>query len=72
MTKIFNPFYEFVTDLIYFFGATGILARNILIDLFTAPFYPRLLIDQIYHIGQKSLPLVIITSGSMGMVRSTR
>jgi len=70
MTKILNPFYEFITDLIYFLGATGILARNIAIDLLTPPRYPRLLIDQIYHIGQKSLPLVIITSGSMGMVMS--
>lgn len=32
------------------------------------PFYFRLFVDQLYQVGVKSLPLVIIVAGSVGMV----
>ncbi len=49
-------------------GGTTILARQVFADLFRPPLYMRLLIEQIYHIGLRSLPLIFITALSTGMV----
>ena len=49
-------------------GGTTILARQVCADLFRPPLYMRLLIEQIYHIGLRSLPLIFITALSTGMV----
>lgn len=49
-------------------GGTTILARQVVSDLFRPPLYMRLLIEQIYHIGLRSLPLIFITALSTGMV----
>lgn len=55
-------------DLFKLFGGTALLARQVAKDLFRPPYYNRLLIAQIYWIGVKSLPLVLITAASTGMV----
>lgn len=49
-------------------GGTTILARQVFTDMFRPPLYMRLLIEQIYHIGLRSLPLIFITALSTGMV----
>ena len=49
-------------------GGVGLLIRDVLRDAFTPPFYFRLVIDQIYHIGIRSLGLILITAASTGMV----
>lgn len=51
-------------------GGMGLLSGRILKDLFWGRFYLRLLIDQIFSIGLKSLPLVLMTAISIGMVMS--
>ncbi|WII72404.1 ABC transporter permease [Bdellovibrio sp. 22V] len=48
----------------------GILFRDVLRELFKGRFYWKLLIEQIYQIGMRSMPLIIITSVSIGMVMS--
>jgi len=49
-------------------GGTSVLANQVLADLFRPPLYFRLLIEQIYHIGLRSFPLILVTALSTGMV----
>lgn len=51
-------------------GGITELVKSFLAELRTKPFYFNLLIEQIYFIGVKSLPLIIITAISSGMVLS--
>src|ERR1700742_5192265 len=51
-----------------FFGGIFLLAKDIISDLKTRPFYPYLVIEQIYQIGIRSLTLVSATALSTGMV----
>lgn len=53
-----------------FVGGVGLLSAQIIRDLFKGKFYGRLLVEQIYLIGMKSLPLVLIIAVSTGMVMS--
>lgn len=50
------------------FGGAAILAYQSFFETFRKPIYPRLVIDQIYQVGITSLPLVIVTALSTGMV----
>lgn len=50
------------------FGGTAILTKQVISELFRPPVYLRLVWEQVYQIGIQSLPLVIITSASTGMV----
>lgn len=50
------------------FGGTAMLAKQVVRDLFTPPIYLRLVWEQVYQVGVQSIPLVLITSGSTGMV----
>lgn len=59
-------FFEFLQ----FSGGMGLLIKEVSKDTFVGKFYWKLLIEQIYHIGIKSMPLVMITAGSTGMVMS--
>ncbi len=68
--RLFSPFRRFVLDTLRFFGGSGILLKNVFVDMLTPPRYHALLIEQIYHVGQKSLPLIIVTACSIGMVIS--
>jgi phospholipid/cholesterol/gamma-HCH transport system permease protein len=49
-------------------GGTTLLAKQIGHELVRPPLYPKLVIEQIYQIGIRSIPLVFITAGSTGMV----
>lgn len=50
------------------FGGVTLLSKDVLRDLWKPPYYPRLVIEQIYQVGVKSIPLVFITAASTGMV----
>ena len=58
----------FTVEVLSFFGGLAKLTRQVFAELFERPFYWRLTVDQIFHIGVQSLPLVIIVCGSTGMV----
>ena len=48
-------------------GAYHLMAETLKIG-FQRPIYPKLILSQIYHIGVRSLPLVLIVAASSGMV----
>ncbi len=52
------------------FGDNALLFKEAFIQSFQKPFYKNLLIEQIYLIGAKSLPLILLTAFSTGMVMS--
>ncbi|MES2803006.1 MAG: ABC transporter permease [Bdellovibrionota bacterium] len=57
-----------VKEPLEFLGGVALLAKDTFKELRTRPFYGSLLVDQIYLVGVKSLPLVLITALSTGMV----
>ena len=50
------------------FGGTALLAKQVFTELFRPPYYLGLLVEQIYQIGIRSIPLVFVTAASTGMV----
>ncbi len=50
------------------FGGAALLFYQSFHETFRKPFYFRLMLDQIYQVGITSLPLVIVTALSTGMV----
>ena len=63
-----SPFAALGFDILNFIGGWGVLLYQICRDTFRGPIYFRLLTEQIYQIGFKSMPLVLITAVSTGMV----
>lgn len=51
-----------------FAGGSYLLTLQVWRELWYKPFYFRLILDQIYQIGIKSIPVVFITAASTGMV----
>lgn len=70
MNQFALPFTVFILEIIRFLGGTGLLFKDVVREIVKGKFYWKLLIEQIYHIGLRSLPLVIITAMSTGMVMS--
>jgi phospholipid/cholesterol/gamma-HCH transport system permease protein len=70
MNHLAIPLSLILTEVLYFCGGLVILSGQIVRDIFRGPFYGKLLVEQIYIIGWKSAPLVLITAGSIGMVMS--
>ncbi len=68
--KFTAPFTSFLIEMLDFLGGLGLLTRDVVRDLFRGPFYGRLLIEQIFQIGARSMPLIVITAISIGMVMS--
>ena len=68
MNKAAAPLILWVEDQLYFLGGVALLIRDCLREGFKKPFYWQLLNEQIYQIGVKSFPLVLVTSGTIGMV----
>lgn len=68
MTSVAFRFSAFIIEILHFAGGVGLLTRDVVKELFRGRFYWRLLVEQIYQIGLRSLPLIIITSVSIGMV----
>lgn len=65
-----HPLKEWIEEQLYFLGGITYLLRDCVREGFTKPFYWNLLIEQIYQIGVKSFPLILVTSGTIGMVMS--
>lgn len=55
-------------ELCYFIGSLSELCYGAFKEAFRKPFYPKLIIDQIYSLGIKSAPLVAVCAISTGMV----
>lgn len=55
-------------DLLELCGGTALLTKQVVVELMRRPLYLRLITEQIYQVGLRSLPLVFITAGSTGMV----
>jgi phospholipid/cholesterol/gamma-HCH transport system permease protein len=53
-----------------FIGGVTILAAQVFRDLREGPLYFDLLVEQIYQVGIRSLPLIFLTALSIGMVMS--
>ncbi|UOF00853.1 MlaE family ABC transporter permease [Bdellovibrio bacteriovorus] len=70
MNQFALPFTVFILEIIRFLGGTGLLFKDVVREIVKGKFYWKLLIEQIYHIGLRSLPLVVITAMSTGMVMS--
>lgn len=62
--KVKNVF----TSALQFAGGFGVLSGQIAKELLRPPFYPRLLVQQLYDIGVRSLILVTITALATGSV----
>lgn len=68
MNNIVLPFKAYFLEWLRFLGGTAILFRQIVKNLFSHRLYWNLIIEQIYQVGIRSTPLVLITAASTGMV----
>ncbi|MCB0393414.1 MAG: ABC transporter permease [Bdellovibrionales bacterium] len=68
--SIANNFGALILSQVQFLGGSAVLFWTSLIQSLRAPYYPRLIIEQIFHVGYRSLPLVLISALSTGMVMS--
>lgn len=50
------------------FGGTTILTKQVACEMFRRPYYIPLVLEQVYQVGIRSIPLVFVTAGSTGMV----
>lgn len=63
-----NTFINFSKDILLFFGGLGFLTKDIFETLIKSKLELKSTTDQIFQIGIRSLPLIIVTSLSIGMV----
>lgn len=70
MENLNAPITRFMIDIFNFLGGVGLLTRQVVKELFRGKFYGKLLIEQIFQIGTRSLPLIVVTAVSIGMVMS--
>ncbi len=70
IVSFFAPLGFFCLDKLRFLGGTILLVISTIKEFFIPPYYPRLIIDQLYHIGSRSLTLIIVSTVSTGMVMS--
>jgi len=68
MNEFFRPLRNFITDILEFLGGAGLLSQKIVKETFQGKFYGGLLVEQIYQIGFRSMPLIFLTAVSTGMV----
>lgn len=69
MINLYRKAIQFILDCFDFIGGVTLLGWDVLKAL-RGRFYMRLLTEQLYHVGIRSLPLVLITAASTGMVMS--
>ncbi|MEO0335964.1 MAG: ABC transporter permease [Pseudomonadota bacterium] len=55
-------------SLFEFFGGAYFLVMDVSREIWRRPFYLKLVFEQVYQIGVRSLPLVFVTGLSTGMV----
>jgi len=65
-----STFLSWLKEFTYFIGGLGLLSRDVIKQLLNKPFYLRLTLEQIYQVGSRSMPLVLVTATSTGMVMS--
>ncbi|RYZ85432.1 MAG: ABC transporter permease [Proteobacteria bacterium] len=70
MADIAFPMISFIIETINFLGGLGVLTQQVLRETFRGKVYWKLIAEQIFQIGYRSLPLILVTSGSIGMVMS--
>ena len=58
----------FASSIVTLIGGTSLLAKEFVTEGFKGPAKLDLIFQQVYEIGIKSLPLIIVTSSSIGMV----
>jgi len=68
MISVAQNFGKSLIDLFYLVGGVYLLFQKSLSETLKRPFYFKLIIDQIYHIGIRSTWLVLATAMSTGMV----
>lgn len=56
------------SEIIRLFGGTSVLLKQVFQQALRRPIYLKLILHQVYLIGLSSLPLIIITAASTGMV----
>ena len=59
---------KFIKKIIYFLYNIVVLTIEVFSELWTRPFYTRLLLNQVYDIGYKSWPIIFVTSAATGWV----
>lgn len=62
------PLFLFIREILLFFGGVSMLIKEILRDLFRKGNSYSLIVEQVYQIGQRSLPIVLVTAISTGAV----
>ncbi|MFV8257409.1 MlaE family ABC transporter permease [Bdellovibrio bacteriovorus] len=70
MNNLALPFTVFMMEVLHFIGGVGLLSRDVFRETFHGKIYYKLISEQIYQIGMRSLPLIVITAVSIGMVMS--
>lgn len=70
MNNISLPLTAFLIEVLHFIGGVGLLTRDVFREMFRGRVYFKLIAEQIYQIGMRSLPLIVITAVSIGMVMS--
>ncbi|WP_041577988.1 MlaE family ABC transporter permease [Bdellovibrio bacteriovorus] len=70
MNNLALPFTVFMMEVLHFIGGVGLLSRDVFRETFRGKIYYKLISEQIYQIGMRSLPLIVITAVSIGMVMS--
>ncbi len=68
MTTVLTPFFDFIKETLHFLGGIGLLTQEVVKQLFRKGNKWSLTVDQIFEIGQRSLPLVLVTAISTGAV----
>lgn len=63
-----TPLFLFLQEVLMFFGGVSLLVKEIFRDLFRKGNSWSLIVEQIYQIGQRSLPLVLVTAIATGAV----
>ena len=59
---------NYISESLNFIGGMWVLLMQVIHDTFKGKFYFKLFLEQIFHVGYKSFPLVFITAISTGMV----
>lgn len=63
-----TPLFLFLYEVLLFFGGVSLLVKEIFRDLFRKGNSWSLTVEQVYQIGQRSLPIVLVTAISTGAV----
>ena len=63
-----STFTEFVREVFLFFGGVTLLIKDIIRETFRKGKISALTMEQIYQIGERSLPLVLVTAACTGAV----